>query len=780
MNMRREYKIAFSFRSTFRNACIEPIIERLRNDHNFSEDEIFMDVQKNVAGFYGVQELVDIFENKSDMICVFISDDYFDSDICAKEWNSIKKVFDDNHERVIPICMGIPGNDFWSKSGVSRESVICLDSTQSTLDIISKKISERYDKLYPRVAHNHKFADIYTERLCLHKNSPYDVCLKNVYVEPMVTVGDNINMPIGRMIDNFISSKNDILLIFGDGGFGKTSTIAKLAYEYEHGQKEYNKKIIIIRLRQIAKYMGSDRDIFAAIQSFIGFKDNVPDNTIWILDGLDELCMISGTNDARTVYSGASGYIKRLCRLLKGRNSKIIITTRPGIDQAEFSIYFAQTRIRHAQCNILDFDENQTKLFISLLVKAAPYLKEQNGGIKFILSDKKNEMSSDIYRSAFILYLICSNNLTNEECENIWALFHRIFYKSLVVPEYRYDGAEGNDINEFNSTYINDIYKINCQIAFEMFKEKDNKATFTLDDVSSLLDIDDETVVKKINDSYSLCCYTARNNSVIEFAHNHIRDFFICEKILTELNAAYSKRHSPEDIVNKLCELLKYDLISYETEIFIEYAFRHNAYNVIQSQSASHVKDIFTLFLKSGGLLSYNYSEGEKNYQYYSMNTVNNASNIYTMLYHPDEKSRLIWFEKQDVYNERHSVIEYMTGNLRFSDFSGMDLSLTNLRGYGLHGCNFSGAMLFGANLRNTYMTEAILENADLSFAELQGASFAGASLHNAILFGAKFDNSLMDAVLNGIDLSGAMYDATTIFPKEFNPQEHDMKYIKD
>lgn len=772
-----KYKFAFSFRGRFRKAFIEPLAEILKNSYGFSENDIFIDVNKNETGFNGVHSICDILANKSDIICVFISDDYFNSEICTREWKAIKTVFNNNIQRVIPICMGIPRKLFWDRAEMDQNSVICLDFERSGTKEIAEKIYERYNTIYPCVAHNSRFADIYAEQLCLHKNSIYDVSLKSTYIEPRV-FGDNTQMPISCMIDRFVNSNKDILFIFGEGGFGKTSTIAKLAYDYKNGYGPYEQKVVIIRLRWISKYMGKSRDVFSAILKFMKFDQrNIPDNTLWVFDGLDELCMLEGTNDFGTVYSGASGYVKQLCKLIINHNSKIIITTRPGIDQKGFSVFFARTGIKQSQCTILSFDDDQINLFINKLVKADPELKKNDGGIRFIRSNDKYELLTDICYSAFILYLICSNDLTDTECKNVWAMFHRIFHQSLIVPEYRYDGAEGDDINEFNETYIEDIYKINSRIAFEMFKTGNDAVLFTMDNVQSLLNMQDNDLAKRINDSYSLCCYMAKNNSIIEFAHNDIRDFFICEAILTELSKAYESEYKTEDIVNKLADLLKYNIISNETEIFIKYALEYNAFIPIQSQPVEHIKDIFTLFLKSGGLLQYKYGNEQESYQYYSKNTIQNSAVIYRHIYKPSAESRIVWFDKNEVKRERHAVIEYMKDYLSYSDFSGMNLSFINFSDKGLYGCDFSEVNLQGADLRDSDISDSILINANLGYAYLSGAVFTGADLTGAFLQGASLNEYNSSSDIDEAHLLEATYNNDTIFPDGFYPEKHGMKF---
>ena len=100
-------------------------------------------------------------------------------------------------------------------------------------------------------------------------------------------------------------------------------------------------------------------------------------------------------------------------------------------------------------------------------------------------------------------------------------------------------------------------------------------------------------------------------------------------------------------------------------------------------------------------------------------------------------------------------------------DFSRRDLSLMNLRAYGLRRATFRQADLEGvclaeadlmfadltqANLRSAELPEAILVNADLRRADLSGANLSGANLAQADLRGT----NLGDADLCGANLEGA------------------------
>lgn len=100
------------------------------------------------------------------------------------------------------------------------------------------------------------------------------------------------------------------------------------------------------------------------------------------------------------------------------------------------------------------------------------------------------------------------------------------------------------------------------------------------------------------------------------------------------------------------------------------------------------------------------------------------------------------------------------------ADFSGLDLSMTNLSGVNfsdalfieanleranLIGCVLSRANFRGARLGYSNMTGANLDGADLSGVDSPGVRFENASLKNTVLSNARFENSqFANANLNG------------------------------
>jgi uncharacterized protein YjbI with pentapeptide repeats len=124
-------------------------------------------------------------------------------------------------------------------------------------------------------------------------------------------------------------------------------------------------------------------------------------------------------------------------------------------------------------------------------------------------------------------------------------------------------------------------------------------------------------------------------------------------------------------------------------------------------------------------------------------------------------------------------------------DFSGVNLENANLEGMVWQYIN-----LCGANLKNADFYWAMLNGSDLSGANCEEAKFWGtgleevnftkANLRNAVFgksnLGGSTDVSganFAEAILDGAKFDATIYDAKTIFPKNFNPESNGLVRIK-
>ena len=146
-----------------------------------------------------------------------------------------------------------------------------------------------------------------------------------------------------------------------------------------------------------------------------------------------------------------------------------------------------------------------------------------------------------------------------------------------------------------------------------------------------------------------------------------------------------------------------------------------------------------------------------------------------------DESGNLI---ASSVPPESRNFDSMVIRNARMVDLKleGMSFSRSDLSD-----SDFSGSDLYGSILDETNMSQCKMLGVDLRFSFIEDVSFRGADLRNArfsrdelggglVLHAADFTGANLD----GADFSGAIYDAATIFPEGFDPEQRGMIKLED
>lgn len=523
-----------------------------------------------------------------------------------------------------------------------------LSNLNNDIRDIKEILNEIYDRIYQVENDNKSYAKNFVKPL-FRNSKNIIITLKDLFIVQDITTSKNeIPCKITDFICNFIICDDyDVLFIEGCGGYGKSSIVSFLTYNYifNIASKDFSFLkdfyLEIIRLRDI---QGDDK--ISVIKKRLDNKYSIASNIILIFDGLDELCMtenISGSQIAMDIIKTFYCY------------KKIIITTRQtyvdyrrinslGFDYeiAEVCCFDEEQRIRYAT---LFEEKDKTHIEALEYVKNLPLEKQQN---------------ENIYGSPFLLYLILSGGINEEEKENSWLLMHRLFHDELFNPPYGYDRMIDEETAEI-------IYQFNCDIAYEMFKTKNQKLFMTTTELKELLPNSDiKDIVKK---SHGLFSYMRKTSSgMVEFVHNHIRDYFLCEKILREINLWYTTELlDGYQIALNLGKLLNYDYFTSEVKLFIKEAIKYS--NSVRCDLNRQYKDnydiygtlldrcdsiplsyVFDWFYKSGGAVKYEFNNSNDcNYKSFSKIVVNNSSYIYRTVYKLilNEDKYLRWFSDE-------------------------------------------------------------------------------------------------------------------------------------
>jgi hypothetical protein len=538
---------------------------------------------------------------------------------------------------------------------------------------------------------------------------------KNQYVMPSVTHDLGVQKLDGAVRDFIRNNAHEAMLLLGHGGFGKTSFVSYMA-----ANKYYfceNRPLYIIRLREYSK---SSIDDLCDDIADSDKRSKISKNAVIVFDGLDELCMIAGGNGEDKAAKIIDKLVKQFYDYAGNDKRKIIITSRPGfVNQGDtikdIEIDFESVNL--VQANYVSFDKIKRDEFVEKIEKADIRLTESNkkAGCDYIRSIEESDKISDIYSSPFILYLICCVQIKDIKIEpsklgNSWYLFRKIFHDLYMKSLYK-DRNYNADMEDYFHKNKEKIYEKTCEFAFEMYKKGLGQ-----DDVIRLDDNDKK--IEDFKECYALSCYfNKKNDGVIEFSHNYIRDFFICEYILKELNKVIGEGEFTEEkgrIVADWCrENLYNTLIKHYDDNkmildFIEAHFQSNDniymnFNFISNDNISYV------FNKL--------AEGEK-YIVKTSNMMNNDQNIYP--------TPLRFYLKKIIENIQeifYRYFKYKTPNISIKWLT------KNGDKYVL-----DGLKLYGADMTELYLADD-------------------------------------DAV-------GRKYDSKTLFRNNFDPQAHGMIYV--
>lgn len=434
----------------------------------------------------------------------------------------------------------------------------------------------------------------------------------------------------------------------------------------------------------------------------------------------------------------------------------------------------------------------------------------------------------EICDTPFMLYLLASGNISDMELDNEWAIFYRVFHETTLETAYnkKYVDDEGRSQHP-GVIYLESIYRVNEEIAYSMYRTNNEKFHVKSDELYEIIkklavdapDLADSSDIEVVENSYALCSYWKTNSEkgAVEFYHNNIRDFFLCEKIFREINNIYkNNEEANEKIIIYLCDLLQYQTIN---DMVLKYMISRVKFNVmlIKLKNEQTGRDID---IKDMDDDKYDYPFREKTRNmfpvliekllsdtkyltnYPSDNPIQKIADIVSAIFsiyvYPcrellqKNEYLLLWNNVNKVNSKPFFRNLISTGYFRTEYLGCTDLSFINLTGAHLDHVNLNNMNLEGAyldnstwidvklkgtsmkeshlngayfnsvhfnavHLENAYLENAILINADLNGAHMQGARLTGADISSGNLIGTHLDNAHLE---NSILISANMNSA--------------------
>ena len=664
-------------------------------------------------------------------------------------------------------------------SFLNRQDYIAHTVRDTSKDVkdIKDKICEKKEPKYN--TSNDIYINSFKTPLFLHKKN-LEVVLSNLFVFQKYNNGKD---DLQERLENFIQSDSHVLIIEGDAGNGKSSLVGWMNYHYNLGDDDSKsmfgyKKLVTIRLRDLKKELIKE-DFCEALFEYTKTHDpdefeTVFENSVVVLDGYDELCMILGG----TEYSLKDSMLEELLECFYD-SLKFIITSRPHyINKNSLRIEYDSIYLNH-------FDKAKRDEWITAYRDKCSQSIDPNV-LDFIKNIDEND-AKGVCDTPFSLYMLAANREMSEQVlNNSWALYHKIFYSAISETPYNEIYSRIKKKHSI-SKYKETIYQINEEIAYEMYKNNsESESIFFLKD-SKVKEIvkrvaekncTDEDVKNLTEGSFALCCYWKNDakDGAIEFYHNNIRDFFVCEKIFREINKLYdsvsSDELSDEEIqtfIDKFCELFLYGGLADKVTEFIglrtEYGIKNNNNDFPKAeQKKIYLPQFFEAMLTNGGRMN---CVNSNNPIQAIINTLRCVAQVYRSVYrrYLNENEKIHWWNSVDNVN-RNGMLRYVFKPVfgvdgyiggGFSDFSRVDLNDCDLGNAILLNQDFSNANLSYSNLSNSVLYNAQLINAILQRAHLERARLQGAHLQGAHLRGAHLEGVHLErAYLQGVHLEEA------------------------
>lgn len=389
----------------------------------------------------------------------------------------------------------------------------------------------------------------------------------NLYVDPVFeTNSEKRCKNIVKILDEFLwnDSSCRILFVEGDAAIGKTSWVSWLCFHYlaldEIGKAIFlDRKIVCIRLRELDFSKGNlsvEKCIlkYLGISSLEEFKYNYK-NCIMLLDGADEISMVQNL-----MNTSIEEFIVTIRQLFS--ENKFIVTSRPKF----INIKNFDSKNYTVNCvEILHFDYDMRMEWMRKYEECGETISENT---KKYIEKMDEQMASGVADTPLALYLLVACDMRDELQGNAWALYHEIFRNAIINTEYNENfEMMGSHPIRYNEQVVFDIV---CDIAFRMFQNSGEERYYItgqeLDDIISKRNLSGN-VQEWAKQSCVLCAYwkSGTNLGALEFYHNNIRDYFLCEYLYSRIEKCCLENKNDIDdskFIVTMCEVFEYGNIS--------------------------------------------------------------------------------------------------------------------------------------------------------------------------------------------------------------------------
>lgn len=724
---------------------------------------------------------------------------------------------DDNKTVVNKIKGTIIDEVFAVKRDLMDESIRTQNTIENGFKEMHESFKEMHSQYNEKIKHtysdqeilryeihndNSEYQKIYQDSLFLEKElEDYKkATLQNTYIRPFIKSDSFINFDLEKWVQDRDSR---VLLLYGKAGVGKTSFVSWLVFEHY-----FNVKCHILELRKYTKILNSTNPWKSIKMCYQCENDNLYENTVLILDGLDEVCVLNGEFNGNEFMEN----LKRTLRSGFGRNIRVIITSRMG--------YFSEIkRDMHTELATIYWNENSVNKWCDSYCCIHENRIEWCACFNEIYENlSPDDKRREVFCSPLILYICCVSQIDISKHNSVASIYDEAF-RVIGEKQYHIWNEKTEKESEINKQFTKEL-------AFQMFLN--DKLEDVLD--SDLVEIAKEKTAQLMLKKYSYECikpefkkiyalnhFAFGSSDAVEFAHKTVGEYFTAVKLYEDyfkcvfdntlveawrhMFNAFRYKKIPVDIMNYLVDLIGskqknnwksnffkiyYDGI--EQQLLVTVASEKSEYLTIHASLLNQIQLVFrnlTWLLTSLGFNNKEFNNTKRNLEILSSyidGDVNfrdwkNLEGIDLSFKNLKEAIFSGGYLNYAIFNNSFLNRTIFNGAcLRFSSFLYASIEMAKFEETHLENANFYSACLFesvfkkahlektsflradlrNANLQKTYFYNAKLEEAHLENAQLEEAHFEKAHLEGAHLEYAHLELShFEEACLNKTYLEG-------------------------
>lgn len=584
--------------------------------------------------------------------------------------------------------------------------ILSEKSHAGTTFIPSSKIKDQNDEYIKR----------YSMPLFLEESGfPEDKCndknalLSDTFVEPMLyyrnksCVLKNVITTWANDFDNRSKGTSaKIFLLYGKAGGGKTSLVSHIIDKNILGENCHTialrSCINVFSEENMYNENGSRKSMWQLVKEcFECLDDSQYENKVFILDGLDEICVLQREFNGREFLDELSA--------VKVNNIKILVMSRNGG-------YFDQPQTSNdLTFGTIIWTDKKVEEWCNRFSSIHSCRKEWCNKFPDMLKNTKKKFQ-DAICTPIILYICCICKVDISKESSIAGIYDEAFSRI---------GYREHDPNKTNKNLQNQDkrqHEVNWQytkeLAFQMFLNNKLEAVVAENDMNvfsvkrtkDILGKGFENIKPELGNYFAICHFTSKKGDIIEFAHKTMGEYFTAVKLYEDYfrnifkNNA-NERGKDEKVWQAIFSAFRYAKISKDIIRYLS--------DIIKKREDNTWCNCFFECYYRGILneLIWKQSRKEAIYQTNYTKIVNQIAISFR---------NLTWLLTSLGFKNDSEISKSLKYRRRISDFfirdTVMDVNCSQWK-----------------NLYNINLCYANLTQADFSYAELRGSNLSGANL---------------------------------------------------